>query len=60
MQLLLELTLGASEELPRIKVEVVGPMGLVSWPARGSNRPQIWYLGCPGVPCPNPTGHGLY
>ena len=43
MQLcLLEPTLGASEELPRIKVEVVGPMGLVGRP--------WWSAGLPGVP----------
>ena len=55
----LEPTLGASEELPRVKVEAVGPMGLVGQPSAGPESAHLWYLGCPGVPCPNPMGHGL-
>ena len=43
MQLcLLEPTLGASQELPRVKVEAVGPMGLVGRP--------WWSAGLPGAP----------
>ena len=38
----LEATLGASEELPHIKVEAVGPMGLVGRP--------WWPAGLPGAP----------
>ena len=56
MQLfLVEPTLGASEEAPRGKVEAVGPMGLVGWPAQGANRPQllgvglVWASSCPKV-----------
>ena len=66
MQLcLLEPTLGASEELPHIKAEAVGPMGQVGRPGRSvglpeaPTAPQTWHLGCPGVPCPKPMGHGM-
>ena len=34
----LELTLGASEELPHVKDEAVGPMGLVGRPWWSANR----------------------
>ena len=33
--------------------------GVVGRRPTSSNRPQLWYLGCLGVPCPNPMGHGL-
>ena len=46
MQLFLaEPTLGASEEAPRGKTEVVGPMGQVGRPAHGSNDPQLLGVG---------------
>ena len=36
----LEPTLGASEELPRIKAEAVGPMGQVGRPGRSVSLPE--------------------
>ena len=39
--ILIEPTLGASEEQSHDKVEAVEPMGLIGWPAWGANHPSF-------------------
>ena len=47
------------DTLGDVKDKAVGPMGLVGRPSAGPESAYLWYLGCPGVLCPNPMGHGL-
>ena len=70
----LELTLGASEELPRVKDEAVGPMGLVGRPGRSVGLPEaptapkldIWavlvslVLNPWGMTCPSLISLGIW